>query len=88
VFTIGQTAQAIPVPIKRELFMCEDIPILVGSLEVQEQPQAQTLMWPSLRRTHSYGNLSYNIKTYNMCMHCLGASSKNYDKAFPNGWKH
>jgi hypothetical protein len=34
VFTLGQTAQATLVAIKRELFMCEDIAILVGSLEV------------------------------------------------------
>jgi hypothetical protein len=27
----------------------------------QEQPLATSLMWPSLRRTHSYGNLPYNI---------------------------
>ncbi len=64
--------------------MCEDVPKLVGSLEVQKHPQTHTFMWPSLRRTHSYRNFSY--KTYNMCMHRLGASSKNYDKTFPNHW--
>jgi len=34
VFTLGQTAQVTLVPIKRELFMCEDVLVLVGSLEV------------------------------------------------------
>jgi hypothetical protein len=48
VFTLGPTTQATVVPIKRELFMCEDIPILMGSLEVQEHPEAHTLMRPSL----------------------------------------
>ncbi len=48
VFTLGQIAQDTLVPIKRELFMCEDVAILVGSLEVWEHPQAHTLIEPPL----------------------------------------
>jgi hypothetical protein len=29
----------------------------------QERPWANTLVQPSLRRTHSYGNVPYNIKS-------------------------
>jgi hypothetical protein len=43
-FTVGPTTQATIVPIKRELFMCEGGPILMGSLEVREHPQAHTLV--------------------------------------------
>jgi hypothetical protein len=30
--------------------MCEDVLILVGSREVQEHPQAHTLMWPNFSK--------------------------------------
>jgi len=38
VFTLGQTAQVTVAPIKRESFMCEDVLLLMGSLEVWEHP--------------------------------------------------
>ncbi len=51
--------------IKRELFPLRGVPILVHSPEVWERnPQSHTLGCPSLRRTHSYRNLPYNIKEF------------------------
>jgi len=44
VFTLGSTTQATVVPMKRELFMCEDIPILMGFHEVREHPQAPSCL--------------------------------------------
>ncbi len=42
---------------KRRLFTCVEVPMLGYSPEVWEHPQV-----PSLRRTQSYRNLSYNIQ--------------------------
>jgi hypothetical protein len=46
--------------IKRELFPWGEVPKLVHSPEVWEHARAYALGCPSLRRTHSYGNLPYN----------------------------
>jgi hypothetical protein len=43
------------------LFTQGEFPVLVGSPEVQEYPWGHALQHPSLRRTHLYENLPYNI---------------------------
>jgi len=48
---------------KKRVVYVKGVPILVRSSEVWEHPRAHTLECPSLRRTHSYGNLPYNLKT-------------------------
>ncbi len=58
------------VPIRRELFMCLEVPILMGSLEVWEQhPWAHALGWPSITRTHLYKNLPLYNKKFVMQVH-------------------
>jgi hypothetical protein len=51
------------IPIKRQLFTCMEVTVLMGSPVVQEHPQG-LISWgdpPSIRWTHSYRNLLYNI---------------------------
>jgi hypothetical protein len=45
--------------IRRESFR---VPMLMGSHEVQEHPQAHTFRCPSQRRTPSYRDLPYNLR--------------------------
>ncbi len=46
---------------KKKLFCTHvEVPILVCSPLVRNAPQATALVWPSLRKTHSSGNLTYN----------------------------
>jgi hypothetical protein len=49
--------------IKRQLFTCVEVTVLMGSPVVQEHPQGLISSGgpPSIRRTHSYRNLPYNI---------------------------
>jgi len=55
-FLIGQIR-------KKKLFFFThvEVPILVCSPLVRNAPQATALVWPSLRKTHSSGNLTYNF---------------------------
>jgi hypothetical protein len=49
---------------KREAVYVSEVFLLIGSLEVPKHPWAHTLMWLSLRRTHKYMNLPYNMKPF------------------------
>ncbi len=63
-FTLGPTTQATVVPIKRELFMCEDVPELVGSLEVQNTLRLTPSCGPPLGEpTHTGTSLTTSKPT-------------------------
>jgi hypothetical protein len=49
---------------KREAVYVSEVLLLIGSLEVPKHPWAHTLMWLSLRRTHKYMNLPYNMNPF------------------------
>jgi len=51
---------------KRYCYICEGSHTRVFSIS-REHPQATTLMWHSLRRTHLYGNPTNNILTGLLC---------------------
>jgi hypothetical protein len=53
--------------IKGELFTFGEVPILVRSVEVWEQPRAHTPGWPSLRRMHLCKDLPSNIVHIHNC---------------------
>ncbi len=51
---------------RRNFYICGGSHTCVFSIG-QECPQATVLVWPSLRRTHSYGNLPYSITQPKFC---------------------
>jgi hypothetical protein len=74
------------VPIKRQSFMCMEVPVLIGSPEVWN-----TLRWPSLRRTHLYRNLQPPLKPTShfwlyVCSRHLSNLTKNFGELFNTLW--
>ncbi len=53
----------------------------------QERPQHTALMWPSLRKTHSYGNLSYNI-IFMIHLYFVGKGEKKFKKYMDKKLSH